>query len=66
MKSSSHSDEIFGVPPQAKSNPPSITPRKRDFIAWQFHPRNGFIPTKADLSEKPHPARMRLFLVEII
>ena len=26
--------------------------RKADFIAKRFHPRSGFIPTKADLVEK--------------
>jgi hypothetical protein len=32
-------DEIFGVPPQMKLNPPLITCREADFIALRFHPR---------------------------
>jgi hypothetical protein len=38
MKSSHGSDEIFGVLPQMKLNPPLLTPLKRDFIAKRFHP----------------------------
>jgi hypothetical protein len=33
MKSSLRSDEIFGVPPQMKLNPPLLNLAKQDFIA---------------------------------
>ena len=32
MKSKTSLDEIFGVPPQMKSNPPPLTCRQADFI----------------------------------
>ncbi len=42
MKSKTSLDEIFGVPPQMKSNPPPLTCRKADFITEWFHPQSGF------------------------
>ena len=44
MKSSLRSDEIFGVPPQMKLNPPHLPPREA-----------GFRPQMADLAEKLSP-----------
>jgi len=38
MKSERGSDEIFGVPPQMKLNPPLLNLAKQDFIAKRFHP----------------------------
>ena len=59
-------DEIFGMPPQMKSNPPLPNLAKQDFIAQRFHPQSGFIPTQADLVEKDselYPI-LSLFLVQ--
>ena len=53
MKFSRCSNEIFGVPPQMKSNPPFITCRQVDFIAERFHSAQAeFIPQQADLVKK--------------
>jgi len=38
MKSERGSDEIFGIPPQMKLNPPLLNLAKQDFIAKRFHP----------------------------
>jgi len=38
MKSERGSDEIFGLPPQMKLNPPLLNLAKQDFIAKRFHP----------------------------
>ena len=46
------SDEIFGVPPQMKLNPPPLTLRSKISSRSDFTHDSGFIPTKADLVEK--------------
>ena len=44
----------WNLPPTASDEIKSaiLTCRKADFIAQRFHPRSGFIPTQADLTEK--------------
>ena len=45
-------DEIFGVPPQMKSNPPNRTLQSKISPRSDFIHVSGFIPQKADLVEK--------------
>ena len=47
-----NSDEIFGVPPQMKLNPPSSPAARQISSRSDFIHDGGFIPTKADLVEK--------------
>ena len=52
MKSSLRSDEIFGVPPQMKSNPLPYS-REAGFHHEVISPTaGGFLPPEADLTEK--------------
>ena len=57
------SDEIFGVPPQMKLNPPPLTLRSKISSRSDFIHDSGFIPTKADLVEKSTCLRKCFFLV---
>ena len=53
MKSSLCSDEIFGVPPQMKLNPPRPSPREAGFHREAISStKGGFLPPAADLTEK--------------
>ena len=53
MKSSLCSDEIFGVPPQMKLNPPHSSPREAGFHREAISStKGGFLPPAADLTEK--------------
>ena len=53
MKSSLRSDEIFGVPPQMKLNPPHPSPREAGFHREAISStEGGFHPPQADLAEK--------------
>ena len=67
MKSSLRSDEIFGVPPQMKLNPPYFSPREAGFHRVAISSTaGGFLPLKADLVEKKMPTQIKLFQVSII
>ena len=65
MKSSRCSDEIFGVPPQMKLNPPPLTLRSKISSRSDFIHDSGFIPTQADLVEKSTCLRKCLFLAGV-
>ena len=65
MKSSRGSDEIFGVPPQMKLNPPYFSPREAGFHREAISSTaGGFHPPKADLVEKSTSALQMCFFLE--
>ena len=62
MKSSLRSDEIFGVPPQMKLNPPPFPAARQISSRSDFITAGGFLPPTADLVEKSQVLRLGFFL----
>ena len=64
MKSSLCSDEIFGVPPQMKLNPPRPSPREAGFHREAISStKGGFLPPAADLTEKSRLRKQSTFFL---